>query len=167
MKKRKSSPPAPSRGKVRFEEVEIGRIKPYANNPRVNAGAVPAVKASIERFGFKRPIVVDEDFVVLAGHTRLLALRELGRAECLVAVVTGLSEDQKRFYRIADNRAGELTLFDFDKVAEERTAMPDVDFTPFGFDPVKIAPPAPAPTDLSALPDGAVVCPRCGKIVED
>lgn len=159
---------------VSFSEVNCKQVKKYENNPRENTGAVEYVRNSIAEFGFKRPLIVDEDMVLLAGHTRLMALRELGVETVTVAVVSGLTEEQKTAYRIKDNRAGELTLFDFDKVAEEILSFADagIDMTRFGFEPPKVEPP-----DASAVADaadgggdgtgaGTVVCPRCGKVVE-
>lgn len=74
---------------VKFKRVNIKQIKPYENNPRENSGAVGYVAESIREFGFRRPIVVDEDMVILAGHTRLMALERLGAEEATVAVVSG------------------------------------------------------------------------------
>ena len=157
---------------VRFETVKIKSVVEYANNPRENSGAVEYVKNSIAEFGFKRPLVVDENMVLLAGHTRLMALRQLGVEEVTVAVVEGLTEEQKTAYRIKDNRAGELTLFDFDKVAEEILSFADsgIDMTKFGFEPVKVEPPEPADSaaldGVDGMGAGSVICPRCGKVVE-
>lgn len=111
--------------------METGKVRPYDNNPRNNEGAVDYVKESIRSFGFKIPIVVDEDNVILAGHTRLLAALALGMAEVPCVVARGLTDEQKTAYRIADNRAGELTLFDFEKLAAEigkvQVEAPDID----------------------------------------
>lgn len=97
----------------------IEQIKPYENNPRLNDDAVEAVRKSMEQCGYIAPIVVDENHVVLAGHTRLKALKEMGAKECDVLEVTGLSDDEKRKYRLLDNKTNELALWDFDKLAEE------------------------------------------------
>lgn len=151
---------------ISFREVNIKAVIPYENNPRENSGAVAYVMESISEFGFKRPLVVDEGMVLLAGHTRLQALRQLGVETVLVAVVEGLSEQEKIAYRIKDNRAGELTLFDFDKVTQEILGFTGIDMTRFGFEPVKVAPPE--GVDLTVGDDGdgqGVVCPRCGKVV--
>ena len=160
--------------KVSFRTVKCKSLSEYENNPRENTGAVEYVKNSIAEFGFKRPLVVDENLVLLAGHTRLMALRELGVEEVTVAVVEGLTEAEKTAYRIKDNRAGELTLFDFDKVAEEILSFVDagIDMTRFGFEPIKVEPPQPSEEVLGMGAEGdgtgagRVVCPRCGKVVE-
>lgn len=161
---------------VTFREVSIKDIVPYDNNPRENAGAVEKVRNSIEDFGFRKPVVVDEDMVILAGHTRILALKRMGVTRVAVAVVSGLTEEQKTAYRIKDNRAGELSLFDFSKVAEEMKSLPGVDMTRYGFEPPKgdeVRPPTAEDEvgggtggDDGAEADGrAVLCPRCGKVV--
>ena len=80
-------------------KMPIGDIKPYPNNPRRNDDAVAAVMESIKQCGYCAPIVVDEDGVVLAGHTRLKALKKLGRTEAEVCVKTGMTEEQKKNVR--------------------------------------------------------------------
>lgn len=98
---------------------KIAEITPYENNPRRNDTAVAAVEESIKQCGYIAPIIVDEDGVILAGHTRYKALQKLGRSECEVIVKEGLSEEQKRKYRILDNKTAELASWDFDLLAEE------------------------------------------------
>lgn len=97
----------------------INEIRPYENNPRLNDDAVEAVRKSMEQCGYIAPIVVDENNVVLAGHTRLKALKEMGVKECEVLKVEGLSDDEKRKYRLLDNKTNELALWDFDALADE------------------------------------------------
>ena len=102
-----------------MKTLPIEQIKPYENNPRLNDDAVEAVRKSMEQCGYIAPIVVDENNVVLAGHTRLKALKEMGAKECEVLEVTGLSDDEKRKYRLLDNKTNELALWDFDALADE------------------------------------------------
>lgn len=106
-------------------EVSVSKIVPYENNPRINDSAVDAVKKSIEQCDYISPIVVDENMVVLAGHTRLKALQELGEKKCQVVVVSGLSEEQKKKYRLLDNKTNELAGWDFEMLEEE---LQDLDF---------------------------------------
>ncbi len=112
-------------------KMPIGDIKPYPNNPRRNDDAVAAVAESIKQCGYCAPIVVDEDGVVLAGHTRLKALKKLGRTEAEVCVKTGMTEEQKKKYRLLDNKTNELATWDFDALAEE---LDNLDFGDFNFD---------------------------------
>ena len=82
----------------------ISDITPYENNPRRNAGAVEAVAKSIASFGFKQPIVVDRNRVIVCGHTRWLAAAKLGLEEVPVIVAEDLSDAQVKAYRIVANR---------------------------------------------------------------
>ena len=117
----------------RYIEVAIKDLKPYDKNPRKNDGAVDAVAESIDQCGYITPIVCDENLLILAGETRLKALkkRRVKRAEVLQ--VTGLTEEQKKKYRLLDNKVGEIAEWDIDLLAEELT---DIDFGDydFGFD---------------------------------
>jgi len=92
----------------------IDRIKPYESNPRVNDPAVAAVAASINDFGFRQPIVVDDQGVIIVGHTRWKAARQLGLEKLPVHVATGLTEAQVKAYRIADNQTSTLSSWDND-----------------------------------------------------
>ena len=100
--------------KMRMED-----IHPYQNNPRKNNQAVEAVAESIRQCGYVAPIIVDEDNVILAGHTRYKALKQLCYTEAEVVVKAGLSEEQKRKYRLLDNKTNELADWDYDLLAEE------------------------------------------------
>lgn len=93
-------------------ELPLGQIIPYARNPRRNEQAIATVAASIQEFGWRQPIVVDEGHVVLAGHTRLAAAQQLGLDTAPVHVAKGLSEAQARAFRIMDNRSGENAEWD-------------------------------------------------------
>ena len=92
---------------------------PYERNPRNNDDAVDAVAESIRQCSYIQPIVVDENMVVLAGHTRLKALKKLGVDECKCLVVSGLTEEQKKKYRFLDNKTGEAALWDVEKLNKE------------------------------------------------
>lgn len=113
--------------------VAIDAIRPYGNNPRDNAPAVPAVVKSIERFGFRNPILVDGDGVI-EGHTRRLAALKLGMKEVPVVYATDLAPDEVDALRVVDNKTAELADWDMDKLAEEMAALPDFPFGDFGFD---------------------------------
>lgn len=113
---------------MKVEEIETSRIIPYANNPRQNDQAVAAVAASIKEFGFRQPIVTDEELVVLVGHTRLKAAQSLGFSVVPVHIAEGLTEAQKKAYRIADNRLNELAEWDNELLSLELEALTDADF---------------------------------------
>lgn len=114
--------------------VKIGEIKPFENNPRLNKKAVPAVAASIKRFGFRNPILVDAEGVIIEGHTRRLAALELGMKEVPVVYVTDLTQDEVDALRVIDNKTAELADWDMDKLADEMMRLPDFNFGDFGFD---------------------------------
>ena len=99
--------------------MKLKDIRPYPNNPRKNDTAVEAVAESIRQCGYVAPIIVDENGVILAGHTRYKALKALGRSEAEVVVKEGLTEEQKKKYRLLDNKTGELATWDFDLLAVE------------------------------------------------
>lgn len=109
-------------------------LVPYANNPRVNDGAVDAVAASIKEFGFKVPIIVDSDGVIVTGHTRLKAAMKLGLKQVPVIVASDLSPEQVKAFRLADNRVAELAQWDLGKLDIELGDIPDIDMGDFGFD---------------------------------
>ena len=95
-------------------DLPLEQIIPYARNPRRNEQAIATVAASIQEFGWRQPIVVDEAMVVLAGHTRLEAARKLGFKTAPVHVAKGLTANQARAFRIMDNRSSENAEWDKD-----------------------------------------------------
>ena len=110
---------------------KLSDIHPYERNPRRNDPAVDAVVESIRQCSYIAPIVVDEDGVILAGHTRYKALKKLKRKEVEVIIKTGLSEEQRRKYRLLDNKTGELSVWDLDLLADE---LEDLDFEDLSLD---------------------------------
>src|SRR5262249_12487468 len=94
----------------------IASIHPYDKNPRVNDGAVDAVGASIREFGFRQPIVVDEESVIIVGHTRYKAALKLGLEMVPVHVASGLTPAQAKAYRLADNQTATLSQWDDDRL---------------------------------------------------
>lgn len=112
----------------------IDEIKPYENNPRNNDDAVDAVANSIKEFGWQQPIVVDIGGVIIAGHTRYKAAQKLGLKTVPVVVAKGLSEEQVKAYRLADNKSGELATWDEELLEDELVGIDDIDMADFGFD---------------------------------
>ena len=106
----------------------IDTIRPYESNPRVNDDAVDAVAASLKEFGFRQPIVVDADGVIIVGHTRWKAARKLGLANVPVHVATDLSPEQIKAYRIADNQTATLAEWDFDLLPIELKDLQGADY---------------------------------------
>ena len=104
---------------MQLKQMALADIRPYPNNPRINDGAVAAVAQSIAQCGYVSPIIVDEDMVILAGHTRHKALLSLGRKRCDVLICSGLTEDQRRKYRLLDNKTAEIAEWDMDLLVQE------------------------------------------------
>ena len=113
----------------------IESVIPYDKNPRINDKAVDAVAASLQEFGFRQPIVVDSEGVVIAGHTRLKAAQKLGLAQLPVHVANDLTPEQIQAYRIADNKTGEIAEWDFEILPIELSELQvaGFDMTEFGF----------------------------------
>ena len=114
---------------------ETGALVPYGNNPRKNEKAVPAVKESIHQFGFKIPIIIDRENVVVCGHTRLLAAKELGMKEVPCIIADDLTEEQIRAFRLVDNKVGELAEWDVDILPLELADIAQ-DLSVFGFESI-------------------------------
>jgi site-specific DNA-methyltransferase (adenine-specific) len=104
---------------MNIEMRSIDSIRPYENNPRQNDAGVDAVAASLREFGWRQPIVVDEEGVIIVGHTRYKAALKLGWVEVPVHVAVGLTSAQARAYRIADNQTATLSTWDDDKLPLE------------------------------------------------
>ena len=113
---------------------KIGEIKPYEKNPRKNDNAVDAVASSISQFGFKNPIVIDGNNVIICGHTRYKAAQKLGLDVVPCVVASDLTDEQIKAYRLADNKVAELAEWDIDLLGEELDGIFDIDMSDFGFD---------------------------------
>ncbi|MEZ6066505.1 MAG: ParB N-terminal domain-containing protein [Planctomycetaceae bacterium] len=106
----------------------IDRVRPYGTNPRRNDHAVEAVARSLREFGFRQPLVVDAEGVLIVGHTRLKAAKQLGWTEVPVHVAQGISPEQVRAYRIADNQTASIATWDTDLLPLELAALAERQF---------------------------------------
>ena len=113
---------------MQVELRSITSIRPYENNPRLNDEAVDAVAASIKEFGFRQPIVVDEQGVIIVGHTRYKAALKLGLEMVPVHVAAGLSPAQAKAYRIADNQTATMSQWDQDRLPLELAELQEIGF---------------------------------------
>ena len=119
--------------------VPIDSVKPYKLNPRkVLWGGVDALSESIKKFGWQKPILIDKNNVIIAGHTRLMAAQRLGLTEIPVAVADWLTDEQVKAYRLADNKIAELSEWDFEKLAEEIKTTSGIDFSELGFSEIEL-----------------------------
>ena len=119
---------------MQIVEKGIKDIKPYEKNPRKNDSAVDAVANSISEFGFRVPVVIDKDNVIVCGHTRYKAAKKLGLDKVPCVVASDLTDEQIKAYRLADNKVSELAEWDIDLLGEELDGIFDIDMSDFGFD---------------------------------
>ena len=113
-----------------IEDIPISAVKPYEKNPRKNDKAVDGVAESIKQFGFKQPIVIDKNGVIVAGHTRYKAALKLGLDTVPCVRADDLTQKQIKAYRILDNKLNELSSWDFETLGEELETF-EFDFEPF------------------------------------
>lgn len=113
---------------MKIELRNIDAVHPYDRNPRINDNAVDAVAASLKEFGFRQPIVVDKDGIIVCGHTRYKAALQLGLKKIPVHVATDLTPEQIRAYRIADNKTSDLAEWDYDILPIELSELMDAGF---------------------------------------
>jgi DNA modification methylase len=122
---------------MQIESVALNKIIPYIRNPRKNDNAVEKVASSIKEFGFRQPIVVDSENVIIAGHTRFEAAKRLGLDVVPIHVADGLTEQQAKAYRIADNRVGQEAEWDYDLLKLEMEELDNPELTGFDDDELK------------------------------
>lgn len=111
-------------------EIPIGQLKPYKNNARKNEQAIPKVAESIKKYGFKNPIIIDKDNVIICGHTRLEASKMLGLKKVPCIIATDLTEEQVKEFRLVENRTNEFADWDYEKLLSE---LDDLDLSEFEF----------------------------------
>lgn len=154
---------------MKIEEIKVSELKPYENNPRIiPEEAVERVAASIREFGFKVPLVIDKDNVIVTGHTRLKAAQRLGLATVPCVRAAELTPEQVRAFRLADNKTGEFSRWDDSKLLEELGGIQDIDMEDFGF----VGDPMDGDDDGAGAPgefteygeddEAKHRCPRCG-----
>lgn len=151
--------------------VPIGDIRPYDKNPRRNDAAVEYVAESIDKFGFKVPIILDADNVIVAGHTRWKAAKRLGMDEVPCIVADDLSPEQIKAFRLADNKVAEAAEWDpvlLSEELQELADMFDVDMSAFGFvDENTVAEALDLDDDQRKDKDKTTChCPKCGFVFE-
>ena len=125
---------------MKIQQMKIADVIPYERNPRINDDAVEAVAESIKEFGWHSPIIVDEHNIIICGHTRLRAAERLGLETVPVHIAKGLTPEQVKAYRIADNRTGEIAEWDYDLLPLELADLQQADFdlSILGFDAAEL-----------------------------
>lgn len=153
-------------------DLTLDKVIPYENNPRINENAVDVVANSIKEFGFQQPLVLDKDYVIIVGHTRLLAAKKLGLETVPCVIADNLTEEQCKAYRLADNKVGEFAQWDHEKLNIELGEI-EMNMADFGF--IEIA-----DIDIDSFFEDAepkeekeadeekkeVQCPHCGMYFE-
>ena len=118
---------------LKIQNKLVDELIEYDNNPRLNDEAVDVVAKSIKEFGFKVPVIIDENNIIVAGHTRVKACKRLGIKEVPCIIADDLTEDQLKAFRLADNKTHEFALWDDEKLYKELEAI-KMDMFQFGFE---------------------------------
>lgn len=146
--------------------IPVKDLREYENNPRrISERAVNAVAASIREFGFRIPVLIDSNNVIICGHTRLKAAEQLGLKEVPCIIADDLTPEQIKAFRLVDNKTAELSGWDFEKLEIELEVL-DFDFSEFGFD-------SPEDVDINSFFESSpekekdteekyITCPECG-----
>lgn len=119
---------------MNVQYVSIEDIRPYEKNPRKNDDSVEYVANSIREFGWRQPIVVDADGVIIVGHTRYKAAKKLNMKKVPVLVADDLTDEQVKAYRLADNKTGEIAKWDFELLGLALEEMNEIHMDDFGFE---------------------------------
>jgi len=126
---------------MKIELRKLAELRPYEKNPRLNDAAVDAVAASLREFGFRQPLVIDPEGVIICGHTRWKAAQKLGLEKVPVHVATDLTPEQIKAYRIADNQTASLAEWDYELLPIELSELQacNYDLGLLGFDADELA----------------------------
>ena len=144
---------------------KVNDLKPYENNPRFNDEAVEYVANSIKEFGFKVPIIIDKNNVIVAGHTRYKASLELGLKEVPCIVADDLNDEQVKAFRLADNKVSEKSSWNYELLDEELKEILNIDMDEFGFlknEEIKMADIDVDEYFNDESNEKEIICPCCG-----
>lgn len=119
---------------IKITKKEINQLIPYENNPRINDDSVELVANSIKRFGFKNPVIIDRNNVIIAGHTRIKASKKLGIKEIPCVVADDLTEEETKALRLADNKTQELSTWEDSVLEMELGDIKEINMGEFGFE---------------------------------
>ena len=119
---------------MKIIDKKLSELKPYEKNPRKNDEAVKYVMESIKEFGFKVPIIIDKNNVIVCGHTRYKASKKLKLDTVPCIIADDLTDEQIKAFRLADNKVSEKAEWDFDLLDDELKGIFDFDMTDFGFE---------------------------------
>ena len=122
--------------KIEIVYKNINELIPYENNPRINDKAISYVANSIKQFGFKNPVIIDNENVIIAGHTRLKACKQLGIKEIPCIYADDLNDEEVKAFRLADNKVSEIAEWDYTKLDLEIESILNIDMLDFGFEDI-------------------------------
>lgn len=152
---------------------KLTEIFEYENNPRNNDKAVEFVAESIKQFGFKVPIVLDKDCVIITGHTRYKAAKHLGLKTVPCIMADDLTEEQVKAFRLADNKVAEKAQWDFELLRQEIEQIEGIAMTEFGFSDIESinldgygSETDPDEDESEPAEPKMQQCPHCGEMVE-
>ena len=151
---------------------KIEDLKPYENNPRFNDDAVEYVANSIKEFGFKVPMIIDKNNIIVAGHTRYKAALELGLKEVPCIIADDLTDEQIKAFRLADNKVSEKAEWNYDLLNEELENILDLDMQDFGFiktDDIDLQindDDFIQDTEITKNKEKEIICPNCGETIK-
>mgnify|MGYP003571287504 CR=1 FL=1 len=159
-------------------QVSITELIPYENNPRNNESAIDKVADSIKEFGFKVPLVIDKNYVIVCGHTRYLAAQRLRITEIPCIMASDLSDEQIKAFRLVDNKTAEYSSWDYDLLNEELADLTlnmtdfgfieakDIDIDDFFVETVEGNYKEEESTVITEKAKSTITCPHCGKVIE-
>lgn len=153
--------------------VEIEKLIPYENNPRNNERAVDKVANSIKEFGFKVPIVIDQNNVIVCGHTRYIAAKQLEMPQIPCIMASDLTEEQIKAFRLADNKTAEFSSWDYDLLGYELEEI-GIDMSDFGFAEAEdvdineffVESDTKESAMVTEKVKSTITCPDCGRVIE-
>lgn len=123
---------------LEIQEVEISKLRPWIENPRMNNDAVKAVAESINTFGFNVPILCNQGYTIIAGHTRWKAAKEIGLKKVPV-IKLEIDESKRRAFAIADNKTGEIAEWDYPQLRKIlRRLKTKVDLSSLGYESAQL-----------------------------
>lgn len=153
---------------MKIISVDVNSLIPYENNPRQNDDAVQYVAESIKQFGFKIPIIIDKENIIVAGHTRLKAAMQIGMEKVPCIIADDLNEEQIKAFRLADNKVAEISEWNYDLLQKELAEIENIEMQDLGFAEVEGLDFDEFFTDYEPepKPPKMVCCPHCGEMFE-
>lgn len=160
--------------KLRIEYMYVGDLTPYKNNAKLHPDEqIEQIKESIEKFGFNDPIAIwGKDNIIIEGHGRLQAAKELGIDQVPIVRLDDLSDEERKAYTLVHNKLTMNSGYDFDTLQKELNNISDIDMSDFGFDDNEMSDidglfkEAPQDNDDSANETHMIKCPHCGEMIE-